>query len=176
MTWLFFSFFVFLGAMVPICTQATTILQQTEGASFFSLKSLERYFSYPCIAIALGCIPARLSPNMSGSEKAALFLFLFPLGLGIAVFINAILRLIFQKRVLLIIAQALISIFVLAWALGLQRPTPSYSGSSGSSSGGYHSSSNHKCYVCGEDGNILYGSHYYCSTHYAYVKTIVDNS
>ena len=52
----------------------------------------------------------------------------------------------------------------------------SYSDSYNSSSGGDYSSTSHKCYVCGKSGNILYGSHYYCSTHYAYVKTIVDNS
>ncbi len=42
-------------------------------------------------------------------------------------------------------------------------------GTVGSSGGDYHD-----CYVCGESGNIKYGSHYYCPTHYAYVKTVVE--
>ena len=39
-----------------------------------------------------------------------------------------------------------------------------------------YSQPSHDCYVCGEDGNIFYGSHYYCPTHYAWVKTVVENS
>ena len=49
----------------------------------------------------------------------------------------------------------------------------SYSSSTSSSKSS--SSGGHKCYVCGESGNIKYGSHYYCSTHYAMTKTIVDS-
>ena len=30
----------------------------------------------------------------------------------------------------------------------------------------------HECYVCGDDANLKYGSHYYCNTHWAMVKTI----
>jgi|GEM_PF-2068340 len=48
-----------------------------------------------------------------------------------------------------------------------------YDSNYGSSYGG--SSGGHTCYVCGDSGNIKYGSHYYCSTHYAYTKTIVDS-
>lgn len=33
----------------------------------------------------------------------------------------------------------------------------------------------HECYVCGEDAHLKYGSHYYCNTHYAMVKTIVES-
>ena len=49
-------------------------------------------------------------------------------------------------------------------------------------SGGNHSGSNHsgnrteshECYVCGEKGNLKYGSFYYCATHYAMVKTVTE--
>ena len=32
----------------------------------------------------------------------------------------------------------------------------------------------HECYVCEEKGNINYGNLYFCVSHYAYVKTIVE--
>ena len=35
-------------------------------------------------------------------------------------------------------------------------------------------STSHTCYVCGEEGNMKYGSFYYCPTHWAYVKTVVE--
>ena len=40
------------------------------------------------------------------------------------------------------------------------------------SSGG--SSAKHSCYVCGDNASLKYGSHYYCATHYAMVKTVVE--
>ena len=30
----------------------------------------------------------------------------------------------------------------------------------------------HTCYICGDIGELKYGSHYYCATHWAMVKTI----
>ena len=30
----------------------------------------------------------------------------------------------------------------------------------------------HECYVCGDEASLKYGSHYYCNTHWAMVKTI----
>ena len=30
----------------------------------------------------------------------------------------------------------------------------------------------HTCYVCGDKGDLKYGSHYYCATHWAMVKTV----
>ena len=44
-----------------------------------------------------------------------------------------------------------------------------------SPSSSYPSSSKteyHSCYVCGESCNLKYGSFYYCSTHWAMVKTV----
>ena len=32
----------------------------------------------------------------------------------------------------------------------------------------------HTCYVCGESGNMKYGSYYYCATHWAMVKTVAE--
>lgn len=32
----------------------------------------------------------------------------------------------------------------------------------------------HTCYVCGKSGNMKYGSHYYCATHWAMVKTVAE--
>jgi hypothetical protein len=32
----------------------------------------------------------------------------------------------------------------------------------------------HECYVCGKDASLKYGSHYYCNTHGAMVKTVVE--
>lgn len=46
--------------------------------------------------------------------------------------------------------------------------------SGGSSNSSSSSKSSQKCYVCGKSGSIRYGSHYYCGTHYAMVKTVVD--
>lgn len=43
---------------------------------------------------------------------------------------------------------------------------------------GYNSSSrseSHTCYVCGDSGNMKYGSHYYCATHWAMVKTVSES-
>ncbi len=34
----------------------------------------------------------------------------------------------------------------------------------------------HECYVCGKDAQLKYGSHYYCNTHWAMVKTIDEVS
>lgn len=45
----------------------------------------------------------------------------------------------------------------------------SYSGGSSS-----NSASRHSCYVCGESAYTQYGSYYYCKTHYAMVKTVVE--
>ena len=42
----------------------------------------------------------------------------------------------------------------------------------GSSSGSKGES--HICYICGESGNMKYGSHYYCATHWAMVKTVAE--
>ena len=47
-----------------------------------------------------------------------------------------------------------------------------FSPSGGSSSKG--SSKGHTCYVCGDAGNMKYGSHYYCPTHWAMVKTVAE--
>ena len=30
----------------------------------------------------------------------------------------------------------------------------------------------HECYVCGDNASLKYGSHYYCNTHWAMVKTM----
>lgn len=40
--------------------------------------------------------------------------------------------------------------------------------------GGSGSSSSHECYVCGDSASLKYGSHYYCSTHWAMVKTVAE--
>ncbi len=32
----------------------------------------------------------------------------------------------------------------------------------------------HECYVCGDDATLKYGSHYYCNTHWAMVKTVTE--
>ena len=32
----------------------------------------------------------------------------------------------------------------------------------------------HECYVCGDDASLKYGSHYYCNTHWAMVKTVAE--
>ena len=67
-----------------------------------------------------------------------------------------------------IIALLLVIVLVVALAAcGSSSSRKSYSSSSSSSS-------KHSCYVCGKSGSIKYGSHYYCSTHYAMVKTVVD--
>ena len=34
------------------------------------------------------------------------------------------------------------------------------------------SGSSHSCYVCGKSASHKYGSHYYCATHWAMVKTV----
>ena len=60
-------------------------------------------------------------------------------------------------------------VVVLGIALLLTMPKDSGRSSSGSSSG---SSGSHTCYVCGKSGNLKYGSHYYCKTHWAMVKTV----
>lgn len=47
-------------------------------------------------------------------------------------------------------------------------------GSSSSYSSSKSSSTKRSCYVCGKSASKKYGSHYYCSTHYAMVKTVVE--
>lgn len=64
-----------------------------------------------------------------------------------------------------------ILVVVLGIALFVMLPKDSGS-SSGSSSSGGSGSQGHTCYVCGESGNMKYGSHYYCKTHWAMVKTV----
>lgn len=65
-----------------------------------------------------------------------------------------------------------IVLVILAALLGSCDDSSSKSSSSGSSSYG---GSSHSCYVCGEPASHKYGSHYYCTTHYAMVKTVVEN-
>ena len=155
---------------------ADSYLRRTEGVGFFSRAGFVRYFSYPIIAAAISLIPAQLSRNMSGNEKFSLFAFIFPIGLMIAAAINGILRLITpNNKMVLIIAQIAICVLVVVWVSGMKTPAPSESSYSGGDSSNYQTVE-HECYVCGESGNIKYGNHYYCSTHYAYVKTVVENS
>lgn len=68
--------------------------------------------------------------------------------------------------------------FILALVLAVTLFTGCFGGSSSSrySGSSYSGSSysSHDCYVCGKSASKKYGSHYYCNTHYAMVKTVVE--
>ncbi len=67
----------------------------------------------------------------------------------------------------------IVSLVLLFVAIGFSGGKNSNQSSSNKDYGG-HSTKQHSCYVCGKTGNLKYGSHYYCSTHWAMVKTVTE--
>jgi hypothetical protein len=73
-----------------------------------------------------------------------------------------------KKRSLIALVLVLVLAVTLLTGCFSSRSRYNYS----SSGSGY--SSSHDCYVCGKSASKKYGSHYYCTTHYAMVKTVVE--
>ncbi len=68
----------------------------------------------------------------------------------------------------------LAAFLILAMMFSLTACFSSSRRSSSSSSSSKSSKSSHSCYVCGKSASLKYGSHYYCKTHWAMVKTVAE--
>lgn len=65
-----------------------------------------------------------------------------------------------------------ISIIIILIVLGIIIYSITTFGPARTPSSNNQTHQNHECYVCGNEASLKYGSHYYCDTHWAMVKTI----
>ncbi len=134
-------------------------------------KKIWNYWFHIVFACLFGVMGYRLTAN----DKTAVFVLLFAVGFGIAFGVYGLAKVFVGKEIVMHIVLMILCIIMGIAVFSIPNHHPRNSSSGGGDSS-YSPPANHECYVCGDSGNIKYGSHYYCPTHYAYVKTVVDNS
>ena len=68
----------------------------------------------------------------------------------------------------LIVVGGIIILSLICWGIGSLFGASDNVGKSTNN----QTQQSHECYVCGDNARLKYGSHYYCNTHWAMVKTM----